>query len=87
MEREWRQKALIEAEERARWEGTVNKERRQQLQARAEAKLAAALAHKEELLKNPEHSIIPEHRLQAEQLNAKKVRQANGLWSKMWPTL
>lgn len=74
LEREWRQKALLEAAEKAKREALVSEERRRQVEARAEARLAAALAHKEELLKNPEHSIIPEQRLKEEHYNTIKVK-------------
>lgn len=74
LEREWRKKELVEARAKAQREAAVAQERRQQVEDRQRARMAAALRQKEELLKVTDHWMITEERERLQHQNAKKVR-------------
>ena len=73
MEREWRQKELQEATKKAHRDAEVSRERRQQVEERRKARMAAALKRKEELLRVTDHWMITEERERLQEEHAKKV--------------
>nr|XP_045621126.1 cilia- and flagella-associated protein 45-like [Procambarus clarkii] len=75
LEREWRKKELLEAQVKAEREAVVTQERRQQVEERQKARMAAALQQKEELLRVTDHWMITEERERSEHQNAKKAKE------------
>ncbi|MPC66133.1 hypothetical protein E2C01_060278 [Portunus trituberculatus] len=74
MEREWRWKELREATSKARRDAEVSQERRQQVEERRKARMAAALKRKEEMLRVTDHWMITEERERLQEEHAKQSK-------------
>uniref|UniRef100_A0A0P4W6Q3 Cilia- and flagella-associated protein 45 n=1 Tax=Scylla olivacea TaxID=85551 RepID=A0A0P4W6Q3_SCYOL len=74
LEREWRQKELREATSKALRDAEVSRERRQQVEDRRKARMAAALKRKEEMLRVTDHWMITEERERLQEEHAKQSK-------------